>query len=136
MMTVRDPGWGWSQLQIDNFYMRWREWMLAAATRDAVVVANPSHQGFMDDLLERLKDDPWWLLQTTLGKNVIMMFDDRVPYDDFMFSVGTGGGLLTPRELIGPKGFGRLNAKAPSKNGVVPWSEAKPDADAKPITPD
>lgn len=132
---MRDPVWGMTPDQIDNFYMRWREWMLVAATRKAVVVANPAHQGVMDDLLERLREDPWWLLQSKVGKDVIMMFHEQVPYDDLMFSV-PGRGLLTPRELIGDKGFGRLNAKAPSRDGVMPWSEASPDSDARRITPD
>lgn len=120
--------------QVENFYYRWREWMLVAARRDAVVVANPSHRGFMEDLLERLKEDPWFTLQ--IPGDVVMYFDDAVPYDDLMFSVA-GRGLLTPAQLIGANaGFGRMNAKAPSRDGVMPWSEATPDADAHPVQPD
>ena len=133
MAQVRDPGWGMSPDQIEMFYMRWREWMLVAAHRNSVVVMNPEHQGFIADLLERLQEDPWWKLRVEL--EAVVMFDERVPRDDMLFSTGEGK-LMTPRELVGRTGFGRMNAKAPNRDGVMPWSEAKPDADARPIQPD
>ena len=107
--------------------------MLVADTNGAVVVMNSAHRGFMADLTERLKEDTWWTLQRQ--NEPIMMYHESVPPDDMLFSV-VGRGLLTPQEWIGDTGFGRMNAKAPSRSGVRPWSTVEVPDDAKPITPD
>ena len=130
---LADPGWGMSAQQVEDFYLRWREWMLVADTNGAIIVMNTAHRGFMKDLTDRLAEDTWWTLQRT--KTPTMMFHEVVPYDNMMFSVA-GRGLLTPQELVGTTGFGRMNAKAPSRDGVRPWSTAEVPDDAKLIQPD
>jgi hypothetical protein len=132
-MTIRDPGWGMTTQQIEDFYLRWREWMLVASTHDAVVVANVKHGAFFADLTDRLKGDTWWKLQCR--SDPVMMYNAAVPYDDLYFHVA-GRGLLKPAELLGNVGFGRMTAKAPTRDGVRPWGTATPGPDVKPITPD
>ncbi len=133
-MPGNDPNVFWTGIDEDNFYMRWREWMLVATTRGAIIVANTKHQGIFKDLMERLDEDPWWKLQHNSDRP-IMMFKEVVPFDVMLFWTKDKG-LQTPAELVGKTGFGRLNAMAPSNNGVMPWTAAKPDKDAKKIVPD
>lgn len=132
-MATRDPGWGMTPQQVEDFYHRWREWMLVASTHGATVVANIRHKGFFRDLVERLQEDNWWRLQK--GDDPVMMFSPAVPYDDLYFHV-VGRGLLKPADLLGNTGFGRLNAKAPSRDGVSPWRVPDGVVDTKPVTPD
>jgi hypothetical protein len=118
-MTKRNarPAWGMSDKQWDDFYARWREWIVVASLRGAVLAMNTKHEGPMRDLTERLLEDPWWKIRKlTLSP---MIFKPEVPEDDMLF--WQDGRLFTPNEFLGNKGFGRLNAKAPSRDGVTPW---------------
>ena len=116
---LKDPGWGMTSDQVDDFYSRWREWMVASTHRGAFVVANPDHRGFFIDMMERLVEDPWWMLRHIDAPP--MMFKEEVPYDTLLFWTSAKG-LQTPQELIGRTGFGRLKAAAPSRDGVRPWN--------------
>jgi hypothetical protein len=120
--------------QIEDFYLRWREWMLVATTHGAVVCANPKHEPFFKDMMERLREDSWWIVQQR--ESPVMLFHPLVSLDDMLFHV-EGRGLMQPSELLGNVGFGRMRAKAPSRDGVTPWSEAKPKpGEVKSISPD
>ena len=112
--------------QITDFYERWKEWMLVAHRRGAVIVTHPDDEPFMIDLLDRLREDMWWL-------GVVGMFDParRMLY---MEKIGSGNmmfwteedGLQTPETFLGNVGFGRMTIARPSSNGVQPWETIKP----------
>ena len=131
-MTVRDPGWGMSEKQIDDFYARWREWMVVASLRGVVVCANPKHSGIFADLQDRLAEDPWWKIRQL--EPVPMLFKPEIPEDDLLF--WQDGNLMTPADFLGNKGFGRMNAKAPTREGITPWSAAEVPDDIRELTPD
>jgi hypothetical protein len=111
--------------QITDFYERWKEWMVVAHRRGAVVVTHPDDEGFFIDLLDRLREDLGW-------KSVAGIFDParRLLY---MEQIGQGNmmfwtkeeGLQTPKQFIGNVGFGRMNIARPSSDGVQPWHEFK-----------
>lgn len=129
--------WGMTPKQVDDFYEgRWKEWAMVAHRRDALICMHTDHQGIMKDLMERLIEDPWWILGTAGAEPAPIYFDSAIPYDDIYFKLTGIDGLLTPTQLLGPTGFGRMNAKAPTRDGVRPWETAVPDADAHSITPD
>ena len=126
--------WGMTPQQEDDFYSRWREWMVVAAVRGAVVVANPDHTGRFKDLSERLLEDPWWTLRGI--HHAPMMFKEEVPYDALLFWV-EGKGLQTPAEFIGRTGFGRMKAAAPTRDGVRSWDTVEvPEGEQKELTTD
>ena len=126
--------WGMTKEQTDDFYSRWREWVVVASLRGAIVVANPAHTGKFKDLIERLIEDAWW---TVRGIELSpMLFKEEVPYDSLLFWV-EGKGLLTPAELVGRTGFGRMTAAAPSRDGVRSWDTVKiPKGELKELTTD
>lgn len=126
--------WGMTPKQVDDFYSRWREWMVVASIRGAVVVANPDHTGFFKDLSERLMEDFWWTVRGI--EHAPMLFKEEVPYDQLLFHVA-GKGLLTPAELVGKTGFGRMSAAAPSRDGVRPWDTVDvPEGEQKELSAD
>jgi len=129
-----DGAWGMTPEQEDDFYSRWREWMVVAAVRGAVVVANPAHTGRFTDLIERLGEDIWW---TVRGISLSpMLFKSEVPYDSLLFWV-EGKGLQTPAELVGRTGFGRMNAAAPTRDGVREWDTVEvPEGEQKELAAD
>ena len=124
--------WGMTPAQVDDFYARWREWCVVASTRGATIVANSAHEGFMKDLGARLKEDQWWIMRSLPA--FPMLFMDEVPYDALFFHTEERG-MMTPAELINSgSGFGRMNAMAPSKDGVRPWDTIEGAGEV--ITPD
>ncbi len=126
--------WGMSPAQEDDFYSRWREWMVVAAVRGAIVVANPDHTGRFKDLSERLLEDPWWTIRGI--QHAPMLFKEEVPYDSLMFWTQDKG-LQTPEQLVGRTGFGRMKAAAPTREGVRPWETVEvPEGEQKELTTD
>ncbi len=124
--------WRMTPTEVDDFYARWREWCVVASTRGATIVANTKHQGFFEDMQARLLEDTWWILRSL--PQFPMLFMDEVPYDDIYFHTQARG-MMTPAQLINSEsGFGRMNAKAPSRDGVRPWSTAEGAGEI--ITPD
>ncbi len=132
-MTVKDPGWNMTEDQLTDFYARWREWVVVASLRGAIIVSSPKHQGVFKDLMERLLEDPWWMVRHL--EVAPMMFKVEVPEDVLLFWTEKGG-LQSPPEFLGNTGFGRLNAAAPTRDGVRPWETAVPNGTLKRVTPD
>ena len=135
MTKIKDPGWGMSSKQIDDFYYRWREMMKAVNSHGGILIANPAHKGFFTDLIDRLKEDVFWTPQILNTDQAGMMFRDTVPYDDLMIWTARHR-LETPTQFFGRVGFGRMSFKAPTREGVRPWETAVPDKDARPIAAD
>lgn len=125
--------WGMSDDDVTDFYMRWREWMQVSAKHGAILVASPKHQDFFVDMQERLLEDPWWKLLQLDPPPMLMKVE--VPEDALLFWTEANG-LQTPAEFIGPTGFGRLTAAAPSRHGVRPWSTAAFKGKPKMLRPD
>lgn len=134
---LKDPGWGMTPNQIDDFYLRWREMMKAVTIHGGLLVANPVHKGFFTDMVDRLKEDIFWITQVFDTNQAGMMFRSSVPYDDLLvWTPKRRDKLETPTEFFGRVGFGRVGFKAPTREGVQPWETAKPAPDARPINPD
>lgn len=123
---------------IEDHYHRWREVMKAVALHDGLLAGNPVHQPFYFDLFDRLREDPWWTNSPTGNKEPgeFMMWHPGVPDDLFLIWTKIAG-LQTPTMFFGPTGFGRLQLRPISVEGVRPWSTADiPEGEAKPIIPD
>ncbi len=118
--------------QLEDFYQRWKEWILAIARRDGLMVMHTRWAPFFSDLLQRLGEDPWWTLAVPAEVVPMMRFDKNVP-EMHAFIWTAVGKIQTPGEFFGPTGFGRIDIGLPSSEGVMPWKAPK---DAKIITPD
>jgi hypothetical protein len=135
MKQIKDPGWGMSPKQIDDFYLRWREMMKAVVSHGGILSANSAHSGFFADLIDRLKEDVFWTTQVFDTSQAGMIFRSSVPYDDLWIWTARHR-LETPTQFFGRIGFGRMSFKAPTREGVRPWESAVPDEDARSMTPD
>ena len=118
--------------QVEDFYQRWKEWILAITRRDGLLVMHPKWAPFFDDLIQRLGEDVWWKIAVPQGVVPMMRFDKNIPVND-AFIWTKAAKVQTPKQFFGPTGFGRLSIGVPSSDGVMPWVAPK---DAKPITPD
>jgi hypothetical protein len=111
--------------------------MKAVTTHGGMLVANPTHKGFFQDMIDRLKEDVFWTTQIYDTDRAGMIFRDTVPYDDLLiWTPKRRAKLETPTEFFGRVGFGRVGFKAPTRDGVQPWETATPASDARPIRPD
>ena len=128
--------WGMSADQVEDFYMRWREWMLVAWRHGAWLIGNNDHADFFKDMGDRLKEDAWWYASSAGFDIPMMMFRESVPYDNLYFWTEDRG-VMTPRELLGPTGFGRLRIAAPTRQGSQSWEQFDDKGQRAPIiTPD
>jgi hypothetical protein len=123
---------------VEDHYHRWREVLKAVAHHDGFLAGHPTHQGFYADLIDRLKEDPWWTM-SPVGRNKpsqFIMWTDVVPEDQFLIW-SKHRGIQTPSEFFGPTGFGRLTLRPISNDGVRPWSTADiPEGELKHIETD
>jgi hypothetical protein len=111
-----------SEDQITDFYERWKQIMLAADTRRYHMVTNPEHASFFKDLLERLLEDPFWVLQRP-GPPMELMFVTTCPREELVFWRKDTGAVTLP-QMIGRTGLGRYTKAAmPSRDGVQPMTD-------------
>lgn len=115
---------GMTDIQVLDYYMRFREVALIVAKRGGVVVCNQKHQGFFVDLVDRLKEDPWWRLQTNTI-DLTMMSHPDCPEDELLVWNGKGK-LLRMNQFLGTdKGFGSFRKiAAPTADGIVDFGVA------------
>jgi len=123
---------------IEDHYHRWREVMKAVALHDGFLMGHPSFRPFYTDLLERLREDPWWR-NSPNGQHdhaEYLMWDNALPDNEF-FIWSKLGGIHTPQQFFGPTGFGRLRLRPINVEGVRPWDTADVPADqVKDVSPD
>lgn len=122
--------------QIDDFYERWKEWMLAITRRDGLMVMHPKYGPFFGDLIERLANDVWWKVAVPKDVLPMMRFDPNVRPIDSAYIWTAIGKVQTPAEFFGRTGFGRLNIAVPSSAGVRGWDTFTPPKDFTPPKPD
>ena len=127
--------WGLTDDQMQDFYERWKQLMLAATTRQYHMVTNPVHAGIYKDFVEQLIEDPWWIAQAP-SDPMPLMFVDTCPPDEIVFWRKDTGAISLP-EMIGRTGLGRYSkAVTPSLNGVMPMTEMKVPEGLGDLTPD
>jgi len=127
-----------TESMIEDHYHRWREVMKAIAVRNGFLVGHKSLRPIYEDLVDRLREDPWWTLSPTGNQDPaqFLMWHPALPDDTFMIWAGPGQ-LQTPEQFFGPTGFGRLNLRPLSVEGVRPWETADVPLDQlKPIVAD
>lgn len=114
-----------TQIQIDDYYMRWREVMLVVAKRQGILVCNKKHEGYFRDAIDRLKEDPWWILQSASIEATMMAHPD-CPEDELLIWLGWDKPIVRMHQFLGTKkGFGSFNKiMAPTAEGVVGFDEA------------
>jgi hypothetical protein len=114
-----------SDKQVEDYYMRWREVMLVVAKRNGILVCAKQHEAYFRDACERLKEDPWWLLQSA-NIEATMMAHPECPDDELLVWTAKGKGVTRMSTFLGSKkGFGQFNKiMAPSADGVVDFGDA------------
>ena len=124
-MTGRDKTNSMTERQVDDYYHRWREVMLVVAKRGGILVCNKKHEGYFRDAIARLKEDPWWKLQSA-GIEATMMAHPECPEDELLIWSGPKKGIVRMSSFLGTKkGFGQFGrVMAPSPEGVVDFGDA------------
>lgn len=122
---MRDQTNSMSGNQVEDYYMRWREVVLVVSKRGGVLVCNVKHEAFFRDMVERLKEDPWWKLQNA-GIEATMMAHPECPEEELLIWSGPGKGMTRMKVFLGTdKGFGSFERiMAPTPDGVVDFGEA------------
>jgi hypothetical protein len=110
--------------QVEDYYTRWREVMLVVAKRGGILVCAKQHEGYFRDAVERLKEDPWWLLQNA-GIEATMMAHPDCPDDELLVWTSHDKGITKMNVFLGSKkGFGSFaKIAAPSTDGVQDFAD-------------
>ena len=114
-----------TDVQVDDYYMRWREVMLIVAKRGGVLVCAKQHEGYFRDAIDRLKNDSWWRLQTSDVEATMMAHPD-CPDDELLIWSGKDKGVVRMSTFLkSKKGFGQFSKiMAPSPDGVLDFGTA------------
>lgn len=122
LMDYTGP-WRMSDDMVDDYYERWKQEMLTSTMRRYHMTTNPEHAPFFKDLVERLIEDPWWIMQWP-DPPMPMMFVTTCPRDEMLFWRADTGAVRM-RDMIGSRtGHGRYTKAAmPSRDGVMPMTE-------------
>jgi len=122
---VKDKTSSMTDNQVEDYYHRWREVMLVVAKRGGILVCNKKHEAYFRDACQRLKDDPWWKLQS-VGIEATMMAHPDCPEEELLIWTGKGKGVVRMSTFLkSKKGFGSFERiMAPTNEGVVDFGVA------------